>query len=210
MNNLTIDAAIPYLGNLDSIIKANLFEVIKTQGVTFRVSQINWPEFPHSPDVNVFAGYTDKVLWLSFSIKNDYIRACAVHDQEPVYEDSCVEFFISTKEGYRNFEFNCLGLCLSSVGMDRQTRTRITASELKKIIRISSLSRDNLPKEEELCDWKLTVGIPLSMLQVKEGSTFYGNFYKCGAKTKILHYLSWAPIATEKPNFHCPEFFSGN
>ena len=34
-----------------------------------------------------------------------------------------------------------------------------------------------------------------------------GNFYKCADGTDSPHYVSWSPIKTEKPNFHCPEFF---
>ena len=199
--------AIPCLGDRDSIIKADPFQTLKAEGTLFPVSQVNWKEYPHCPDVKVFAGYTDDMLWLNFSVKNDYMRAHSVHDQEPVYEDACVEFFMHTGGDYRNFEFNCLGVCLSATGPDRNKRIRLPESELSRITRFPSLSGENVPEEGELCDWELTVGIPLSILGIQKGSTFYGNFYKCGAKTKVLHYLSWAKINTEKPNFHCPEFF---
>jgi len=198
---------IPCLSNLDPAIKADPFQPLKAEGIIFPVSQVNWPEFPHCPDVKVYAGYTGEMLWLNFSIKSDYIRACAVRDQDPVYEDSCVEFFIHTGENYQNFEFNCLGVCLSATGPDRNNRIPLPDSELSRIIRFPSLSRENLPEEGEIWNWELTVGIPLSILGIKAGSTFYGNFYKCGAKTKVPHYLSWMPINTPKPDFHCPEYF---
>ena len=35
-----------------------------------------------------------------------------------------------------------------------------------------------------------------------------GNFYKCGGHGPLEHYLSWSPIATERPDFHRPEFFA--
>ena len=34
-----------------------------------------------------------------------------------------------------------------------------------------------------------------------------GNFYKCGDQQVVPHYLSWAPITTENPDFHRPEYF---
>ena len=34
-----------------------------------------------------------------------------------------------------------------------------------------------------------------------------GNFYKCGDKTEMKHYLSYFKVETEQPDFHCPEFF---
>jgi hypothetical protein len=198
---------IPCLGQPDSAIKADPFQSLKTLGAGFPVSQVNWPEFPHCPETRVYAGYTDEMLWLNFSVKNDYMRACAVHDQDPVYQDACVEFFMHTGGDYRNFEFNCLGVCLSAIGPDRHNRARLPEAELGRIVRIPSFSREKLPAEGELCDWELTVGIPLSVLGIQKGSTFYGNFYKCGAKTRVLHYLSWAEINTPKPDFHCPVFF---
>ncbi len=202
------EAVISYFGDRDSAIKADPFQTLKAEGTLFPVSQVNWPKYPHYPDVCVYAGYTDDMLWLNFSVKNDYMRARAVHDQDPVYEDSCVEFFMHTGGDYRNFEFNCLGVCLSATGPDRHNGKSLPDSELNRIVRFPSLSRKNLPEEGEICNWELTVGIPLSILGIQKGSTFYGNFYKCGAKTKVLHYLSWAPIRTREPNFHCPEFFS--
>jgi hypothetical protein len=40
-----------------------------------------------------------------------------------------------------------------------------------------------------------------------DGLRARGNFYKCGDKLPVPHYLSWAPIATPRPDFHRPEYF---
>lgn len=75
--------------------------------------------------------------------------------------------------------------------------------------------------------WSLTIGIPLSLLGITpamfttsetlqtaapdampdNGFTLHGNFYKCGDLTSEPHYLSWAPVTFEHPNFHLPAFF---
>ena len=34
-----------------------------------------------------------------------------------------------------------------------------------------------------------------------------GNIYKCGDKTKIVHYLACFDVKCEKPDFHRPEYF---
>ena len=34
-----------------------------------------------------------------------------------------------------------------------------------------------------------------------------GNFYKCADGTDSMHFVSWSPIPTAKPDFHRPEFF---
>jgi hypothetical protein len=145
---------------------------------------------------------------MNYVVKNDFMRAHAVNDQEAVWEDSCVEFFMKSDENYRNFEFNSLGVCLSAVGPNRSSRTPLPASELDQILRFSSLTMESLPAEGEKCDWELTVAIPLSLLAVKAGTKFSGNFYKCGDLTSVPHFLSWAPISTPNPDFHRPEFFA--
>jgi hypothetical protein len=33
------------------------------------------------------------------------------------------------------------------------------------------------------------------------------NFYKCGDGLTVPHFVTWAPISTEKPDYHRPEFF---
>ncbi len=111
------------------------------------------------------------------------MRVHAAPDQDPVYEGSCVEFFYAHGCNYRNFEFNCLGVYLSATGPDQHNRVRLQQQELGRIVRIPSLCKDNLPAEGKLGDWELTVGIPLSILAIKAGCMFFGNFYRCGAKT---------------------------
>ena len=34
------------------------------------------------------------------------------------------------------------------------------------------------------------------------------NFYKCGDKTEIQHYLAWAPLTSEKPDYHRRQDFA--
>ena len=60
--------------------------------------------------------------------------------------------------------------------------------------------------------WGLDLLIPAAALWHNPGLDFKGlhargNFYKCGDGLKVPHYVTWAPIATEKPDYHRPEFF---
>ena len=41
----------------------------------------------------------------------------------------------------------------------------------------------------------------------QERDVLKANFYKCGDKLSVPHYLSWNPVTTEKPDFHRPEYF---
>lgn len=59
-------------------------------------------------------------------------------------------------------------------------------------------------------EWELTVKIPFTLMGLDPNNLpekIRGNFYKCADGTDSPHYVSWSPIKTEKPNFHCPEFF---
>ena len=201
-------AKIPYLKELYSETPANVTGRLNTSGVCLKIDQVNWSEFPHCPDVFVYAGYCDQKLWLHYIVRNDFIRAVCLKDQEPVWQDSCVEFFVKQGEEYRNFEFNSIGVCLSALGSDRHARKPLDEANLGRILRWSSLKVESLPESSQLSDWSLTVAIPLELIGLNAGDTFRANFYKCGDETKVPHYISWAAIKTPSPDYHRPEFFS--
>ncbi len=127
---------------------------------------------------------------------------------DPVYTDSCMEFFADwLSDGrYINMEMNAAGALLSCVGADRHGRTPV-----------KELCGDIFPviAAIEKSAWSVTARIPLSMLSailgqpvaITRGFTFRGNFYKCGDETAVPHYGMWSPVGTEKPDFHRPEYF---
>jgi len=199
---------IPTIPYLPVLTTENAGEILPKEGLALQLQQINWQEFPHKPEVDVYLGHSGDSLFLHYKVGHDYVRAVNRNDQEPVYEDSCVEFFLQENENYRNFEFNALGVCLSAVGAERKSRRRLQSEELALIRRNASLHPDTLPPEDVLSNWNLTVEIPFSMIALERGKSFRGNFYKCGDKTLIPHFVSWAPIKAIKPDFHRPEFFA--
>ena len=136
----------------------------------------------------------------------------AVYTQynDPVYTDSCMEFFCDwLGDGrYINMEMNANGTLLSCIGSDRHVRTPIADRSGGEIFDVKG----------ELLDgyWQVTAAIPTALLckilDVKsipfgKGYAFRGNFYKCGDETPIPHYGMWNPVGTEKPDFHRPEYF---
>ena len=199
---------IPYFKALNFDTPTILSERLIASGSRIKIDQVNWDEFRHRPDVWVYTGHCDQKLWLHYIVLNDFVRAVCTTDQEPVWQDSCVEFFLKQGDIYRNFEFNCLGVCLSAFGADRQSRQSLDAHSMEQIVRFSSLKPDHLPSGDNASDWTLTVGIPLDLIGLSSGSLFMANFYKCGDNTKLPHYLSWNAISTSSPDFHRPEFFS--
>ena len=198
---------IPHLNVLTVDNPAFAAKRLTASGAMIRIDQINWKDFPHLVEARVYLGYTQEYLWLHYEVFNDYVKAVYRSDQDPVWQDSCVEFFLRDGAIYHNFEFNSLGVCLSAYGPDRHARISLEKGEMAQILRFPSLTRDTLPAEGVKADWMLTVAIPLSLIGLKRGCEFWANFYKCGDETRVPHYLSWSPIGTLTPDFHQPTYF---
>ena len=198
---------IPYLKDLSPDDRKQSVELLINSGCVLPVNSINWPEYSYRPETKVFAGFGDELLWLYYDVKGDSLRVYCRNDQDPVWQDSCVEFFILQPEGYFNFEFNSIGVCLAGFGNNRHGRRPIDHEKLNSIQRWPSLNIDCLPADGAVVDWSLTIAIPLKMLGLEPNVAFKANFYKCGDESKIPHYLSWSPIETSAPDFHRPDFF---
>jgi len=199
---------IPYLHEMVWENPSIINERLKALGTVIDIAEINWRDFPHHPGVKVYLGYCDQRLWLHYLVSGDFVRALCRQDQEPVWQDSCVEFFLKQGDIYRNFEFNSLGVCLSAFGPDRNGRKSLDHESMAQILRFPSLTIESLPSESVPTDWSLTVGLPLNLLGLNAGSKFLANFYKCGDETNVPHYISWSAINTLLPDFHRPEFFA--
>ena len=97
---------------------------------------------------------------------------------------------------YWNFEFNCAGVANASHRRTRPEPVRLTAEELASIVR-----RPEGDVPDVAIPWRLTGIVPAA------GTRFKENVYACASKALHPYYMSFAPIATEKPDFHRPEHF---
>jgi hypothetical protein len=217
MNNLARQKLlIPYLGEPLLSDYHDLASELKRVGATAPIDKINWSEYPFQPKVQIFAGYSYQYLWLLYEVKGDYFRAISTVDQQPVWQDSCVEFFICRDIDinaenqldivYQNFEFNVLGVCLSAIGT-KSHREKLSREQMKQILRFPGIKKQVMPEEGDCFDWELMVAIPLDLIGLNPGNVFRANFYKCGDKTMKPHFLSWSSITSQKPDFHLPRFF---
>ena len=209
---------IPYLGEPLLPDYQGVVSNLKSKGAAIQIDQVNWSDFPYRPAVQLFIGYSGEYLWLHYQVENDFFRAMAKGDQGSVWEDSCVEFFLSTETekyknnfseqeiAYRNFEFNASGVCLSAFGT-KSDREFLKTNEMGQILRFPGRLATEMPQEGSEFDWELAVAIPLALLGLEAGSSFWANFYKCGDLTTKPHFLSWKEISSEEPDFHLPEFF---
>lgn len=140
------------------------------------------------------------------------MRAVNYKDNDPVWQDSCVEFFVQVpgEKEYYNFEFNCIGTALGGKRENRNAAVHLSPECLKSIKRYASAGNKPFQEMEGLFAWNLLVAIPFELIGLDGNNLpekLYANFYKCADGTSLPHYLSWSPIETEKPDFHRPDFF---
>ena len=141
-------------------------------------------------------------LYVLMEAKVKNIRAELTGALDQVCNDSCMEFFFAPKMDdarYFNFEWN--NLCNAYVGFGAERKTRVR--------QILKNPKDTFaPVSMDTADgWAIEYRIPLSYIQMYMPEfTFSGeaacNFYKCGDMTEIPHYLAWAPLSSEKPDYH--------
>jgi hypothetical protein len=210
---LTIDHALALQGQWDSPVWR---EAPAVQLNAFRPESTD-----HRPrtEVKLLAGPTG--LHGFFRVLDRYVRCVHTGWQEPVYQDSCVEFFVQPKTagGYFNFEFNCGGAMLASYITD-STRTahgfkafsRLSVEEMEQVRIYHSLPERIEPEIGEETIWFLEFFIPFALLARYAGplgdlagQVWRANFYKCGDKTSHPHWASWAPV--DELNFHLPRCF---
>ena len=175
---------------------------------------LNWPDsYPYKPDVRFAAAHTSDAVLLHFKVREQSVLARCSADRESVWQDSCVEFFLSPEPGdglYYNFEFNCIGRMYACVGPDRNSRQFLPESAYAAIKRASSLGETVFEERLGECEWDLSAIVPVSCLvrhdiASLDGLQMSGNFYKCGDHLSVPHFVSYAPINVPKPDFHRPD-----
>jgi len=210
MKSLTVK----YLPELNDIHIAAAANFLDESGHRDMIETLNWPnEYPYRP-ISYFniARSTDSIF-IKYSVQGSMLRAIYSNDQDPVHEDSCVEFFCMPvgAEKYTNFEFNCIGTCSAASRKGRSEEVMpFSVEEMLTIKRFPSMGRRAFNEMEGMFEWELTVQIPFKLIGIDSNNLpekIPGNFYKCADGTDSMHFLSWNPIKTDKPDFHRPEFF---
>lgn len=174
------------------------------------IDQQPWPSGFSVPQAVFSIAHRTTSIFVLFQICEKEIRAVNTGINTPVYEDSCVEFFLQLpgEDGYYNFEFNCTGTVLAGYGPGR-TRELLPEKIVSQIKRTVKITRG---AERTDISWELIAEIPSTVFCKHNLSTFAGltckaNFYKCGDELTEPHYLAWNNIQTEEPDFHLPEYF---
>ena len=184
-------------------------------GIEFNpIACVNWKEYPYQPDVKFRAAHTGDAILLHYQVTESSVRAVATADDGRVWEDACVEFFLSPESNdfYYNFECNCAAKLLLHGGPAGGERPGAAEDVLKSVKRWASLGTEPFEERVGECSWEVALVIPASAIFRHEiadlnGKAMRANFYKCGDLLQTPHFLSWSPIDLPQPKFHCPEFF---
>lgn len=174
---------------------------------------VPWPAYPDKPKVSFGVGHCHSHIYIKYDVTEKEVLARYKHINDPVYKDSCVEFFIAFdgEDAYYNIEFNRLGTCLGRYGTERENRAELPA-DILRTIKYERTLKQIIENDEPVINWTLTVSVPIAVFVFHHLATIQQkkakmNFYKCGDDLTHPHYLAWNNIVSEEPNFHLPEFF---
>ncbi|AXY72998.1 hypothetical protein D3H65_03000 [Paraflavitalea soli] len=174
------------------------------------IAEVPWQDYPYKPAVEFVIGYHESYLFLKYFVAEKAIRAVANQVNGKVWEDSCVEFFISFDDvAYYNLEFNCIGTSLIGFGPSKSERNMLPAPIVEQIVTHTAITRQPAKK---LVQWELTIAIPVTSFIHHQPLTLSGrqcraNFYKCGDQLPEPHFVSWRVVDSATPNFHVPASF---
>ncbi|SFD97001.1 Carbohydrate-binding family 9 [Paenibacillus catalpae] len=180
------------------------------------VAYQQWLHVEQPPETEVRGGYDEEALHLQFRVYEEAPVMRHRQHGDPVYQDSCVEFFLqplpAQDDRYLNFELNAAGMLLLEIGEQGQKRKRILPEATSQFGIRTALGLWN--PECRRMYWELNLRIPFAFIKywfpdfkAESGTVMRGNFYKCGDLTPAPHYLSWSPVQSDTPNFHRSDSF---
>ncbi len=178
-----------------------------------RLTSYHWEASePYRPPAYFKMGVVGDELVAILKCYEENPRAVYLNRDDPVYNDSCLEFFVAPVEGrdeYINVEMNSKGTFLCEFGKGKYDR-----------VFMSTLT-DKAPLVEPFNGedgngffWGVKVTLTRAFLcdVYKIDSISYttvrANFYKCGDACETPHYLAFSPVTTLPPGFHNPECFA--
>jgi len=177
----------------------------------------------HRPQTDVKIRYNDRALRLLFRVRDQYVVVRHTGFQPPVFQDSCVEFFVRPDADgpYMNYELNAGGAAYCSLVVDdTPTETshladyrELSEAEMDQLKIFTTLPATVEPEIADPVEWMLELEIPMDQITGKTGCTppragtvWSANFFKCADNSSHPHYATWSPIT--KLRFHLPDCFA--
>lgn len=86
---------VPYIADLDFLNTDAIFNRLESSGVRHSIGELNWKDlFPYHPLTTFTIAHSDNHIYINFFVRCNYLRAMNFENNSPVYEDSCVMFFV--------------------------------------------------------------------------------------------------------------------
>ncbi|MBS1567485.1 MAG: hypothetical protein JST39_24085, partial [Bacteroidetes bacterium] len=154
----------------------------------------SWPKYEADVKAGFAMMHSGDLLLLKYYIKEKHLLAREKLNGN-IHHDSCVEFFVAFRDdaAYYNLEFNCLGTAKVGYGAGRTNRVLLD-EELVKMIGFSTA----ISAVKGRCEigWELLLVIPKEVFTHHALTGFNKmsarcNFYKCGSRLPVPHFLSW-------------------
>lgn len=180
-----------------------------------KLESFHWEaEKPYRPDTFFKMGILDGNITAILKCYEKSPRAVFEDRDDPIYRDSCLEFFVSPvsfRDEYINVECNSKGAFLCEYGKGKYDRQFIS-----KLTKLSPRVEPFFGEDEEGSFWgvriTLTKAFIADLFGVSEKEIVFdivkANFYKCGDDCEVPHYLAFSPVTTLPPGFHNPECFA--
>jgi hypothetical protein len=205
---------VPFLSHLNSNSHVDQVSATLDSMESFPIDNAPWLEYNYVPEVFFSIAHGSNCIFIKYYIAERVVRGACYESNGPVYEDSCVEFFVALnrESQYYNFEFNVLGTCKLNYGENRFNRKVIPDEIVEKIRYSVSIQNQKGEDGKRAIHWDITLIIPLEAFAEHELSSIAGqqcaaNFHKCGDQLPQPHFLCWNKIESNKPDFHLRQFF---
>jgi len=190
-------------------VSASLDEMIKHP-----INIAPWPQFNYIPKVEFSIAHSNDCIFLKYYVTEAVVKATYYHSNDPVYKDSCVEFFIAFDEEmkYYNLEFNPIGTCKLNFGRDRNDRILISENLIRTIRYLATIQNQITNDDKPATQWEITLMIPVEVFSEHvitsvSGKQCSANFHKCGDDLPVPHFLCWNNIQSVEPDFLVRECF---
>lgn len=173
----------------------------------------------HFPKTEARVAYCGHDITVIFRVEDRYVRAAETQNRGRIWEDSCVEFFITPSEdistGYFNIEMNCCGRFLCNHQIARGVNVIPMDDAGMSLFKIAHTVKG--PVAEEIgtsTTWTVEYSFPVdvflkysSAVMPEPGVVWRANLYKCADLSSHPHWLTWAPVDSPVPDFHLPQSF---
>lgn len=178
-----------------------------------RLNNYHWEsDPPYRPNTYFKMGIVSEDLVAMLKCYEESPRAAFTGRDDPIYRDSCLEFFVAPLENrdeYVNVEMNANGAFLCEFGKGKLDRVLVSSLTASSPI-VESFKGDDMNGAYWGVTAKLTKSFLRELYKTDEinFTTVKANFYKCGDDCEIPHYIAFSPVTTLPPGFHNPECFA--